>query len=92
MERHETEHIEITLLLEAVYQRYGYDFRSYARASVERRVRRLLSESGVDTVSAMIPLVLHDPSFMDRFIRTLSLTVDLITVIDGKRANPDHAI
>ena len=29
-ELHETEALEIELLLEAVYRRYGYDFRGYA--------------------------------------------------------------
>ena len=32
------EDIEIRLLLEAIYQMYGYDFRSYSRASMRRRI------------------------------------------------------
>ena len=30
--------IEIELLLEALYRRYHYDFRHYARASIKRRL------------------------------------------------------
>ena len=33
-----TEDIEIELLLEALFQRYHYDFRHYARASIKRRL------------------------------------------------------
>ena len=34
------EDIEIHLLLEALYRRYHYDFRHYARASIKRRLRQ----------------------------------------------------
>ena len=36
------EGLEIALLLEAVHQRQGYDFRAYAPAAMRRRVRRHL--------------------------------------------------
>jgi len=36
----EIEDIEIRSLLEAVYQRYGYDFRDYAPASLKRRITK----------------------------------------------------
>ena len=35
----EIEKIELELFLDALYRRYGYDFRHYARASVRRRAR-----------------------------------------------------
>ena len=34
----EIEDLEIQLLLEALFQRYHYDFRHYARASIKRRL------------------------------------------------------
>ncbi len=34
----ENEKIEFDLLLQAIYQKYGYDFRNYARASLKRRI------------------------------------------------------
>ena len=34
------EQIEISLLLEAIFKRYGFDFREYAPASLKRRVWR----------------------------------------------------
>ena len=67
--------IEIDLLLEAVYRRYGYDFRSYARASIERRIRLFLSASGCSSVSAMIPKVIHDKEFFSSLVRYFSVPV-----------------
>lgn len=69
------ENIEIDLLLEATYRFYGYDFRSYARASIERRIRQFRSSSGCASVSEMIPKVLHDEEFASRLIRYFSIAV-----------------
>ncbi len=38
------EAIELPLLLKAMAQRYGYDFRDYAVASLKRRLRRAMYE------------------------------------------------
>ena len=38
--------IELELLIEAVYQRYGYDFRRYNQASLKRRVQHHLAKTG----------------------------------------------
>jgi chemotaxis protein methyltransferase CheR len=69
------ETIEMDLLLEAVYRRCGYDFRNYARASVERRTRQFLSSSGCSTLSDMIARVLRDERFLSRYVQYLSVTV-----------------
>lgn len=75
MNRAETERIEIELLLEAIFQRYGYDFRSYSRASIERRTRQFLTTSGCASVSEMIPRVLHDEQFFSRLAQSFSISV-----------------
>ena len=75
MEKHEIEHIEINLFLEAVFQRYGYDFRNYARASIQRRIRRLMETCGAANVGAMIPPVLHDEAFLAKVVDALSINV-----------------
>jgi len=67
--------IEIDLLLEAVFRRYGYDFRSYARASIERRTRQFLSGTGCASVSEMIPKVLYDKEFFWSLARSFSISV-----------------
>jgi len=67
--------LEIDLLLEAVHRRYGYDFRDYARASLRRRVRKLMLDEGVGTVSALLERVLHDADCLDRLVRTWTINV-----------------
>jgi chemotaxis protein methyltransferase CheR len=71
----ETERIEVDLLLEAVYRRYSYDFRGYARASLRRRLWRRAHDEGVGTLSGLQDRVLHDPAVMDRLLRDLSINV-----------------
>ena len=75
MKSAELEHIEIDLLLEAMYQRYGYDFRSYARASIDRRVRQFITGIGCTSISEMIPRVLHDEDFFARLAQYFSISV-----------------
>lgn len=67
--------LELTLLLEAVYQQYGYDFRQYARASIRRRIWRRVLEEGLGTVSGLQERVLHDAACMERLLVDLSISV-----------------
>jgi chemotaxis protein methyltransferase CheR len=69
------EDIEINLFLEAIFQRYGYDFRHYARASVKRRVQRLLEITGCTRVTEMIPRLLYDEGFSQTAIQGFSIAV-----------------
>jgi chemotaxis protein methyltransferase CheR len=71
----EIEQIEFDLLLEAIYRRYGYDFRSYARASIERRTRHFLAQLGNPSASEMIPLILRDKELFSRLARCYSIAV-----------------
>jgi chemotaxis protein methyltransferase CheR len=67
--------LEIELLLEGIYRRYGFDFREYATASLRRRLRRRMDGEHVETVSALQDLVLHDPAVMERLLLDLSVNV-----------------
>ena len=69
------ENIEISLLLEAVFQRYGHDFRHYARASVERRVRLFAEKAQCHRVSDLIPKILHNEDVFENFLLQLSIPV-----------------
>ncbi len=71
----DTEDTEIKLLLEAVRLRRGYDFREYAGASLSRRVRKCLAETGLNTISDMIPRIIHDKAFFNTFLHNLSVNV-----------------
>lgn len=69
------EDIEIDLLLDALFRCCGYDFRSYARASIVRRTRQFQCLTRCATMSEMIPKVLHDREFSSRLIRHFSISV-----------------
>lgn len=56
------EDIELRLLLEAVFLRYGYDFRGYALQSVERRLGQYLAEHQAGTFLDVAARVLRDPA------------------------------
>jgi chemotaxis protein methyltransferase CheR len=71
----DVEDLEIDLLLEALHQGYGYDFRHYARASVKRRLRQHLSKAKVATISDLIPKILHDEAAFQALVLDLSITV-----------------
>jgi len=69
------EQLEIELLLEAVYRRYGIDFRQYAQASLKRRLYRRLHAEGLGTLSQLQDRLLHDPPCMERLLLDLSINV-----------------
>jgi chemotaxis protein methyltransferase CheR len=69
------EALELDLLLEGVFRRYGYDFRDYARTSMRRRVAGIVKAEGVPTLSALQDRVLHDPAAWERFLKGISVNV-----------------
>jgi chemotaxis protein methyltransferase CheR len=69
------EDIEVGLLLEGIYRQYGYDFRDYAMSSLRRRVRHVVRDEGLTTVSGLQERVLHDPACLQRFVLALSVNV-----------------
>ena len=74
-ERDDVDEIELALLLEGVYRRYGFDFREYAPASLRRRVWRRVHAEGLSTLSALQDKLLHDPACMERLLLDLSINV-----------------
>ena len=66
---------EINLLLDAIYQEKGYDFRQYARASLVRRLTLQLQRHGLSHFSELIPLLLHSDVAFESFLKEMSITV-----------------
>ncbi|TJY42139.1 protein-glutamate O-methyltransferase CheR [Cohnella pontilimi] len=71
----ELDKIEVMLLLEGIYRKYGYDFRKYAYASIKRRVLHRLQMEGLPTLSALQEQVLHDPLAFQRLLEDLMIPV-----------------
>lgn len=68
------EDIEVHLLVEGLYHRYGYDFRNYAPASLKRRIHSFLKAEGLPNISVLQAQILHDRACADRLL--LGLTVN----------------
>jgi len=71
----ELERIEIELLLEGIFRHSGFDFRSYAYASIRRRLWKRVEAERLKSMSALQDLVLHDPSALERLLLDLSVSV-----------------
>src|SRR5437899_3617469 len=69
------ERIEIELLLEGIFRHYGFDFRSYAYASIRRRLWKRIEAEGLRTISELQARVLHDAEMMERLLLDLSVNV-----------------
>ncbi len=67
--------LEVDMFLEAIYKQYGYDFRHYARSSLLRRIDNCLEREKKRYISELIPCVIHDRFFFDRFLQDMSITV-----------------
>jgi chemotaxis protein methyltransferase CheR len=67
--------IELHLLIDAIYLKYHYDFRRYARASLKRRVTAALARFNCDTVSQLQDRVLHDPDMFPQLLDFLTVPV-----------------
>src|SRR5450759_1001167 len=67
--------IEIELLLEGIFRHYGFDFRSYAYASIRRRLWKRIEAEGLGTVSALQEVILHQPQMMEKLLLDLSINV-----------------
>ncbi len=75
MKYNDTSELEISLLLEAVFQKYGYDFRQYSEAHIRRRVINRMAMAGLEDISQMQSKVLKDELFASEFLQDLSITV-----------------
>ena len=71
----ELEDIETGLLLEAIHRRYGYDFRGYARSSLDRRLKHRARNERVVTLSQLQGRILRDPHVMSRLLDDLTISV-----------------
>ncbi|UGQ49007.1 CheR family methyltransferase [Massilia endophytica] len=69
----EVEALELELLLEAVVQRFGFDFRSHERLIIKRKLFALMQRRGLRTLSQLQDRVLHDLNTCSALLRALSV-------------------
>jgi chemotaxis protein methyltransferase CheR len=75
LEQIDTEDIEIDLLLEGIYQKYGYDFRSYSKASIRRRIKQRLALENLERVSQLQEQVLYNRGKFSLLLNDLTINV-----------------
>lgn len=74
-EQLENERIEIQLLLEGLFLKYGHDFRDYARAHLKRRLEYRRQAEGLANYAEMLHKVIYDETFLQRLLLDLSINV-----------------
>ena len=67
--------LEVRLLLEAIFDRYHYDFRSYAMASLRRRLAQACDSLHVNSLSGLQERVLHEPESFSQLLQYLTVQV-----------------
>ncbi len=72
---HKTENIELSLLLEALFRKYHYDFRGYSMASIKRRMVQARHHFGCSSFSQLQDKLLHDETLLPRMLSFLTVQV-----------------
>jgi chemotaxis protein methyltransferase CheR len=67
--------VELARFLDALFERYHYDFRHYAGASLKRRVTSALIHFGESALPAFERRVLEDPATFTELLRFLTVQV-----------------
>ncbi len=67
--------IEVKLFLEAIFEKYGYDFRNYSMAHIKRRILNRLAITKLESISLMQNRVLRDPDFLQQILLDFSINV-----------------
>lgn len=75
MRSEEVERLELRLLLEAIHERYGYDFRNYAADSIERRVRAAMSRIGAPNLGELLHRTISDEAVFGLLLSQLTIQV-----------------
>jgi chemotaxis protein methyltransferase CheR len=63
---------ELDPILEGILEKYGYDFRDYARPELDKRIRQFMAQEGIPDLQVFGDRVLSMPEFLQRFLLTMS--------------------
>lgn len=67
--------IEVKLLIEAIYMKYGHDFRGYSFTHMKRRILHKASLLGMSNISELQHHVLYDKDKLDELLPEFSINV-----------------
>jgi len=66
---------ELDMLLNELYKTYGYDFTNYARASLKRRVARLMVIDRLPSFAELFYKIKKEPDYLPHMIEELTVNV-----------------
>lgn len=69
------EDVEARLILAAIYERYGYDFRGYAPQTMRQRLKAALTKFGAAHLGDLQHRILNEPVFFGSLLDDLTLPV-----------------
>ncbi len=67
--------IEVELIVHAIHLKYGYDFRDYSRAAIQRRLLLRLQKEGLANLAELQHRIIHQPEFFARILTDFSINV-----------------
>lgn len=71
----EIENLEIKLLIEAIYLRYGYDFKNYTKSHLKRRILRRVKLDDLKNITQLTGKMLYDREVLKQILLDLSINV-----------------
>ncbi|MGJ1227881.1 CheR family methyltransferase [Sphingobacterium siyangense] len=66
---------EIDILLEDIYREYGYDFLQYSRASMKRRINRLMTNDRLASFAELRFVLKDNPAFLQHFVEEITVNL-----------------
>lgn len=66
---------ELEQIIALVFDRYGYDFSSYARASLQRRINKVAEQLKAPHAASLMELLTEDPGVFSQFLETVTVNV-----------------
>jgi len=70
-----TEQIEVTLLLEALRLKYGYEYHNYGAGSILRRLNQCCADMGLKNLAELQHQILHQEHILHEVIARISVNV-----------------
>jgi len=66
---------EIDILLEDIYRDYGYDFLQYSRASMKRRINRIMTNDRLASFAELRFALKDNPTFVQHFVEEITVNL-----------------
>lgn len=66
---------ELEILINDIFDRYGYDFSGYSKASLKRRVNRLYLLDSFESFSEFMAKIIDDSSYFKRMVEEITVNV-----------------